>query len=312
MYYKDLNLYDFFIAVMEQDSDDKLPSFFLNDSKNGEENPITQKRINKIESNETLSDIHTTKVVKSTNRIHLPSLAIGAGIAVACIFCGVLMVNMINNDTMPILDEIQQKQIEIEESEQRLQQMAEQPITLSNYIDNASPILGNPNAPITMVEFGDYQCTFCSKFFHETENSIITNYVKTGKVKILFKDFIILGQDSMNAANAAHCANDQKLFWEYHSMLYNNWAGEDTGWANLAHLHEFARILGLDYDEFSACMSDLKWDELVRSSSIDGNTLGVTGTPTFFVINQNNDVIKIVGAQHYDVFKQIFDSVLEE
>jgi len=286
---------------LESDSDDKLPSFFLNDSKNDQESLDAQKRINKTESNETLSDIHTTKVVRSTNRIHLPSLAIGAGIAVACIFCGVLMVNMINSETTPVLAETPQKQTEITKIQ-----------SLSVFTDNASPILGNPNAPITMVEFGDYQCTFCSKFFHETENSIITNYVKTGKVKILFKDYIILGQDSMNAANAAHCANDQKLFWEYHSMLYNNWAGEDTGWADLAHLHEFANTLGLDMDVFSTCMSDLKWNELVNLSSKDGQKLGVSGTPTFFVIDQNNDVIKIVGAQHYDVFKQIFDSALDE
>lgn len=286
---------------MESDSDDKLPSFFLNDSKNDQESLDAQKRTNKTESNETLSDIHTTKVVRSTNRIHLPSLAIGAGIAVACIFCGVLMVNMINSETTPVLAETPQKQTEITKIQ-----------SLSVFTDNASPILGNPNAPITMVEFGDYQCTFCSKFFHETENSIITNYIKTGKVKILFKDYIILGQDSMNAANAAHCANDQKLFWEYHSMLYNNWAGEDTGWADLAHLHEFANTLGLDMDVFSTCMSDLKWNELVNLSSKDGQKLGVSGTPTFFVIDQNNDVIKIVGAQHYDVFKQIFDSVLDE
>jgi len=286
---------------LESDSDDKLPSFFLNDSKNGQESLDAQKRINKTESNETLSDIHTTKVVRSTNRIHLPSLAIGAGIAVACIFCGVLMVNMINSETTPVLAETPQKQTEITKIQ-----------SLSVFTDNASPILGNPNAPITMVEFGDYQCTFCSKFFHETENPIITNYVKTGKVKILFKDYIILGQDSMNAANAAHCANDQKSFWEYHSMLYNNWAGEDTGWADLAHLHEFANTLGLDMDVFSTCMSDLKWNELVNLSRIDGQKLGVSGTPTFFVIDQNNDVIKIVGAQHYDVFKQIFDSALDE
>ena len=286
---------------MESDSDDKLPSFFLNDSKNDQESLDAQKRINKTESNETLSEIHTTKVVRSTNRIHLPSLAIGAGIAVACIFCGVLMVNMINSETTPVLAETPQKQTEITKIQ-----------SLSVFTDNASPILGNPNAPITMVEFGDYQCTFCSKFFHETENSIITNYIKTGKVKILFKDYIILGQDSMNAANAAHCANDQKSFWKYHSMLYNNWAGEDTGWADLAHLHEFANTLGLDMDVFSTCMSDLKWNELVNLSSKDGQKLGVSGTPTFFVIDQNNDVIKIVGAQHYDVFKQIFDSVLDE
>ena len=286
---------------MESDSDDKLPSFFLNDSKNDQESLDAQKRINKTESNETLSDIHTTKVVRSTNRIHLPSLAIGAGIAVACIFCGVLMVNMINSETTLVLDETPQKQAEIAKKQ-----------SLSLFTDNASPILGNPNAPITMIEFGDYQCTFCNKFFHETENPIITNYIKTGKVKVLFKDFIILGQDSRNAANAAHCANDQKLFWEYHSMLYNNWAGENTGWADLAHLHEFANTLGLDMDVFSTCMSDLKWNELVNLSSKDGQKLGVSGTPTFFVIDQNNDVIKIVGAQHYDVFKQIFDSVLDE
>jgi len=286
---------------LESDSDDKLPSFFLNDSKNDQESLDAQKRINKTESNETLSDIHTTKVVRSTNRIHLPSLAIGAGIAVACIFCGVLMVNMINSETTPVLAETPQKQTEITKIQ-----------SLSVFTDNASPILGNPNAPITMVEFGDYQCTFCSKFFHETENPIITNYIKTGKVKILFKDYIILGQDSMNAANAAHCANDQKSFWKYHSILYNNWAGENTGWADLAHLHEFANTLGLDMDVFSTCMSDLKWNELVNLSSKDGQKLGVSGTPTFFVIDQNNDVIKIVGAQHYDVFKQIFDSALDE
>ena len=285
---------------MEPDSDDKLPSFFLNDSKNSQESLNGQKRINKKESNEILSDIHTAKVVRSTNRIHLPSLAIGAGIAVACIFCGVLMVNMFNSETIPVLDETPKKQAEMTKMQ-----------SLSVITDNASPILGNPNAPITMVEFGDYQCTFCSKFFHETENSIITNYVKTGKVKILFKDYIILGQDSMNAANAAHCANDQKSFWKYHSMLYNNWAGEDTGWADITHLHEFANTLGLDMDMFSTCMSDLKWNELINLSSIDGQKLGVSGTPTFFVIDQNNDVIKITGAQRYDVFKEIFDSVLE-
>ena len=285
----------------EPSSDDKIPSFFLDDDKTGKNNLDFQNIADETDINETLSNTHTTKAPRITSGIHLPSLAIGAGIAVACIFCGVLMVNMINSETTPVLAETPQKQTEITKIQ-----------SLSVFTDNASPILGNPNAPITMVEFGDYQCTFCSKFFHETENPIITNYIKTGKVKVLFKDFIILGQDSRNAANAAHCANDQKLFWEYHSMLYNNWAGENTGWADLAHLHEFANTLGLDMDVFSTCMSDLKWNELVNLSSKDGQKLGVSGTPTFFVIDQNNDVIKIVGAQHYDVFKQIFDSVLDE
>ena len=285
----------------EPSSDDKIPSFFLDDDKTGKNNLDFQNIADETDTNETLSNTHTTKAPRITSGIHWPSLVIGAGIAVACIFCGVLMVNMINSETTLVLDETPQKQTEIAKKQ-----------SLSIFTDNASPILGNPNAPITMIEFGDYQCTFCNKFFHETENPIITNYIKTGKVKVLFKDFIILGQDSRNAANAAHCANDQRLFWEYHSMLYNNWAGENTGWADLAHLHEFANTLGLDMDVFSTCMSDLKWKELVNLSRIDGQKLGVSGTPTFFVIDQNNDVIKIVGAQHYDVFKQIFDSVLDE
>ena len=162
-----------------------------------------------------------------------------------------------------------------------------------------------------MVEFGDYQCTFCKKFFHETEESILINYVETGKVKMLFKDFIVVNEDSVNAASAAHCANDQKMFWQYHSTLYNNWDGEGTGWASSEQLHQFASTLGLDMNEFSECMSQSKWKDLVLSSHADGRALGVDATPTFFIIDQNNKVLKITGAQHYDVFQEVFDSLLE-
>ena len=72
-------------------------------------------------------------------------------------------------------------------------------------------------------------------------------------MKILFKDFIVVGQDSMHAANAAHCANDQQMFWQYHSILYNNWAGEGTGWVSSEQLNKFANTLGLDMDKFSNC-----------------------------------------------------------
>ena len=94
----------------EPSSNDKIPSFFLNDDKTGKESSDFQNKSDETDTNETLPNIHATKVDRPTNRIHLPSLAIGAGIAVACIFCGVLMVNMINDETMPILDEIPQKQ----------------------------------------------------------------------------------------------------------------------------------------------------------------------------------------------------------
>jgi len=276
-------------------SDDNIPSFFSNDNKNTEE--LSHKKNDVTNSFEPTSK----KSRGTSNRtVHWPSLGIGAGIAIACIFCGVLLVNMINTESTQVLDEITINEITTTKKP-----------TIASFYDNASPILGDPNAPLTMVEFGDYQCTFCKKFFHETEESILTNYVKTGKVKMLFKDFIVVNDDSINAASAAHCANDQEMFWEYHSTLYNNWDGEGTGWASSEQLHQFAFTLGLDMDEFSECMSKSKWRELVDSSHADGRTLGVDATPTFFIIDQNNNVLKIIGAQHYDVFQEVFDSLLE-
>ena len=289
-----------FYRYMETNSDsssnDKIPSFFLKDDKNTED--LYQEKSN--ENNQTESASKTPRR-SSKLTIHWPSLGIGAIIAIACIFFGVLMTNMINIESTQNLDQILIKEINPTKK-----------LSLSSFTDNASPVLGNKDAPLTIVEFGDYQCTFCNKFFHETVESIIINYVKTGKVKILFKDFIVVpGNDSLNAANAAHCANDQEMFWQYHSTLYNNWDGEGTGWASFERLHQFASTLGLDMDKFSECMSESKWKELVDSSKVDGRTLGVSATPTFFIIDQNNKVLKITGAQHYDVFQEVFDSLLE-
>ena len=276
-------------------SDDNVPSFFSNNDKNIEE--LYHKKNNITNSFEPTSK----KSQGTSNRtVHWPSLGIGAGIAIACIFCGVLLVNMINTESTQVLDEITIYEITTTKKP-----------TIASFYDNASPILGDLNAPLTMIEFGDYQCTFCKKFFHETEESIITNYVETGKVKILFKDFIVVNEDSVNAASAAHCANDQKMFWQYHSTLYNNWDGEGTGWASSEQLHQFASTLGLDMNEFSECMSQSKWKDLVLSSHADGRALGVDATPTFFIIDQNNEALKITGSQHYDVFQEVFDSLLE-
>jgi len=201
--------------------------------------------------------------------------------------------------------------LEMHDKTKYLEKIASKQSSLVN-LENGSPPLGPESAPITIVEFGDYQCTYCKKFFHETVESILINYVETGKVKMLFKDFIVVGQDSIHAANAAHCANDQQMFWQYHSILYNNWAGEGTGWVSSEQLNKFANTLELDMDKFSNCISELKWKKLVNESHDDGVVLGVTATPTFFVIDQNKNVMKITGAQQYDVFKEVFDSSLEK
>ena len=288
-----------FYAIMDSDSklpsEDNVPSFFSNNDKN------TGKSPDKKNDEVNLSKPSPETSRRKTNlTVHWPSLGIGAGVAIACIFCGVLLVNMIDTEPTQILDEITISEITATEKP-----------TIASFYDNASPILGDINAPLTLVEFGDYQCTYCKKFFSETEELILMNYVETGKVKMLFKDFIVVNEDSVNAASAAHCANDQKMFWQYHSTLYNNWDGEGTGWASSEQLHQFASTLGLDMNEFSECMSESKWKDLVLSSHADGRVLGVDATPTFFIIDENNEVLKIVGSQRYDVFQEVFDSLLE-
>ena len=277
-------------------SNDKVPSFFSEGDKDTE-----NLHFEKIKKNDSIESSSKTTKQSSKLTIHWPSLGIGAVIAIACIFFGVMMTNMVDTESTQILDEITINDIS----------SIKKP-TFSSFTDNASPILGDGNAPLTLIEFGDYQCTYCKKFFHETEESIVMNYVETGKVKILFKDFIVVNEDSVNAASAAHCANDQQMFWQYHSTLYNNWDGEGTGWASSEQLHQFASTLGLDMNKFSECMSQSKWKEFVHASHADGRTLGVDATPTFFIIDQNNEALKIVGAQEYDVFQDVFDSLLEK
>ena len=110
-------------------------------------------------------------------------------------------------------------------------------LTASNLIDNGSPILGNSNAEITILEWGDYQCTFCYKFHQNTLDVINEEFIKTGKVKLVFKDFPLNGPDSFLAAEASYCAEDQGKYWQYHDELYKNWGGERTGWIKIGRAH---------------------------------------------------------------------------
>ena len=231
---------------------------------------------------------------KTTRGLHGPSLGIGAGIAIVSIISVFLAMNVI--DTNPEL-----------QFEEKTPNQENQEVTLSLFTANASPYLGDENAPITLVEFGDYQCFFCNKFFHETESAILKNYVETGKVKIIFKDFTIIGPDSIAAANAAHCAKDQGKFWEYHDTLYNNWGGENNDWASSENLLKFAQSIELNEERFVKCMVEKKYDQLVTSSNNDAKTLGLTGTPGFFIIGPDNQITKIPGAQPYESFQKIFE-----
>ena len=233
--------------------------------------------------------------------LHGPSLAIGAGIASAVIVIAFLGFNQIANEPELVM-----------EPTPTIQQSGPPKITINTFLDNGSPVLGNPDAPITLVEFGDYQCHFCNVFFHSTEEDILKNYVETGKVKMIFKDYTIIGTDSVTAAHGAHCAGDQGMFWEYHDVLYNNWTGENNGWASSDNLLQFAQEIELDIDEWSNCMLDSKYSQIIIDSSNDARNLGITGTPAFFVIGPDNKITKINGAKPYENFKEILDFELNK
>ena len=233
--------------------------------------------------------------------IHGPSLAIGAVIASIVIIGTFLGFDKISNETELIV-----------EPTPTIQQTDPPKITTDTFLSNGSPILGNPNAPVTLVEFGDYQCHFCNVFFHSTEEDILKKYVETGKVRVIFKDYNIIGADSVNASHGAHCANDQELFWEYHDILYTNWTGENNGWASRDNLTEFAKEIGLDMEIWSECMTQKLHSQIILSSNEDARSLELTGTPAFFVIGPDGKTTRIFGAQPFEVFENIFEAELKK
>ena len=179
-------------------------------------------------------------------------------------------------------------------------------ITFSKLVENGSPIMGSPNAPITILEWGDYQCTFCYKFHQNTLDIINEDFIKTGKVKIIFKDFPLNGFDSKLAAEASYCAQDQEKYWKYHDELYKNWGGERTGWITRESLDKFAETVNLDVEKFNKCLDDHKYENKVDLLYAFGKEIGIDATPSFLVFNDQK-MIKIRGNQPLEVFLKTFD-----
>ena len=177
-------------------------------------------------------------------------------------------------------------------------------LTETMLIQNGSPILGNESAEITILEFGDYQCTFCYKFHKNTLPILKNEYINSGKIKMVFKDFPLNGDESIIAGEATYCAGDQNQYWNYHNILYENWAGEKTGWITFQSLYKFARDTNLDLGEFTDCLTNHKYLDKVLMNEKYGIEINVDGTPTFLVFNDKK-VIRIVGAQPIDIFRQV-------
>ena len=166
-----------------------------------------------------------------------------------------------------------------------------------------STILGNPDAKITIVEFGDYQCTFCYKFHDETMKKIDQAYIKAENVNFVYRDFPLNGPQSILASEASYCAQKQNKFWEYHDTLYNNWGGENTGWITKNVLIGFANDIKLDLDSFSQCLENSEFKQKVLDNEQFAREIGIDATPSFLIFN-DNELYRIIGAQPFEKFEQ--------
>ena len=199
------------------------------------------------------------------------------------------------------------------------------PGTLFMPEDNA---LGDPNAPIKIEEFADFQCPFCERFHQETELLLRQYYIDTRKVHFTYRSMGNFVSDNIARANgtpartesrdsalAAYCAGDQDKFWEMHAHLFANALGEDAGSFTDQRLKAIAETAGLDMATFNSCYDSGKYLDRIQQDLEDGQTAGVTGTPGFvitYTVNGETKTDRIDGAQPFSAFQQKLEAILNE
>lgn len=163
--------------------------------------------------------------------------------------------------------------------------------------------LGKVDAPVVMVLWSDFQCSFCAKFARETEQELITRYVDKGVLRIEWRDFGYLGEESDLAARAARAAGLQGKFWEFHDVLYAAGIKPNTGKVTPAFLLGVAKQVGLDLDRFRIDADSAQVQAAVRKDFDEGVALGVNGTPAFLI-----NGTPVMGAQPQDVFVSVIEA----
>jgi protein-disulfide isomerase len=190
---------------------------------------------------------------------------------------------------------------------------AAEPISRPDVDFNA---VGDPNAPIRIDEYSDFQCPYCARFVSDTEPALVETYVTDGTVYFVYHSFgDFIGPESTAAAEAAYCAGDQGKFWEMHDTIFANWNGENAGAFSDRRLLAFAETLGLDMDTFRTCFNNESYAELITQDGRDGLAAGIKATPSFVLTYTVNGEVKtklIEGAQPFEIFQQEIQAALAE
>ncbi len=171
-----------------------------------------------------------------------------------------------------------------------------------------NPILGDLKAPVTMVEFTDYQCPFCRKFYLAAYKELKKQYIDTGKLRFVLRDLPLgFHQYAKPAAVSAHCAGEQDKFWQMHDALFQG------GKYNPADILGYAKTIGLENDAFKSCLSSGRYKEGIEQDVKDANKAGITGTPGFVIGRTTDNIVKgtfISGTRPFSVFKAEIDKLL--
>ena len=170
-------------------------------------------------------------------------------------------------------------------------------------------VRGDPKAPITLVEYSDFTCHFCKKFFHDTFPKLLSEYIETGKVRFVYRDFPRGLGSPLRAADAARCAGEQNAYWPMHDRLFNS-----DGQFSSENLNAFAAELKLEQGQFSQCLDAHKYFPDIEKDLKDAGTLGIRGTPAFVIfptqVPNDPNLILIPGAFPYETFKEEIEKLL--
>ena len=266
-----------------------------------------------IKSNETeFNEINSEKIsIKKSTFNGLVVALIGITI-IATFFAGVYVSNFDSNQVSE--EELQEAISKLELKLLQNQLPTGQPTPIVKISADDDPVIGDPNATISIIEFSDFQCPFCARFHIQTLPSILEEYVDQGKVKLIFRDFPIqnIHPNALPASVAAECANEQGKFKEMHDELFDNqkeWSGLETANA-MSLFSQYALEMGLEQEIFDSCLTNGKYIEEIRNDLNDGRTYGVSGTPGFFIGNDQIGYVELKGAQPFESFKKVIDAQL--
>jgi len=218
------------------------------------------------------------------------------------------------NQADAILQELQEIRKLLEKIEKKsLAQppQRQRPTSATVTLEKDRPVMGAADAPVTVVEFTDYQCPYCRRFTQTTFPLLKRNYIDTGKVRWVVRDLPLAShKNARKAGQSVHCASEQGKFWEMRDLLFKNSANLEN-----EHLHSYAEQLGLDVKAFDSCLASDRHTQEIDKDSAEAKRVGITGTPTFVIGKPNGDKLSgklVVGAQPLNSFATVINNALGE